>query len=325
MFRAARHTPLIVLVASLALAGCGGGDSEAKPVSQVAAKVNKGEISVHQINGMLATAGSIPAEQVKQASAAALERLIDQELLVQKASDRKLDRDPKVMQAIEASRRDILARAYLEQVTGQSLRPTDSEIAAFYAENPALFSERRIYNLQEMSIRMPAERYEELQTKLRETGNAQQLVAWLNEQKLPFNINNAVRPAEQLPMESLKGFAQLKDGQAVLTRTQAGASLVVLAGSRSQPLDEAAARPFIEQYISNKKKTELARTELKHLRETAAIEYVGEFTQSAPNAAPAKAEAASDASVPVEPAADAPAVADDPLRAALEKGASGLK
>ncbi|ATE60542.1 EpsD family peptidyl-prolyl cis-trans isomerase [Thauera sinica] len=338
MLRFSRPAPLIALAVAAVLAGCGG-DSDKKPASQVAAKVNKGEISVHQINGMLASAGNIPAAQVKQAGAAALERLIDQELLVQKANDRKLDRDPKVMQSIEAARREILARAYLEQVTGQSLRPTDNEISTFYAENPALFSQRRIYNLQEMSIRIPAERFDELQNKLRETGNAQQLVAWLNEQKLPFNVNNAVRPAEQLPMEGLKGFAQMKDGQAMLTRTATGASLVVLAASRSQPLDEAAARPFIEQYLSNQKKAELARTELKHLRGTAEIEYVGEFAQTAPKVAEAAAgqkaaDGAPAAATPPEasaPAANPPAVsapageAADPLRSVLEKGAAGLK
>ena len=102
------------VIASLVLAGCG--DKKDKPASQVAAKVNKGEISVHQINYVLQRQPGLKQEQAEEASKTALEKLIDQELAVQRATEMKLDRDPRVVQAIEAARRDILARFYLEKV-----------------------------------------------------------------------------------------------------------------------------------------------------------------------------------------------------------------
>lgn len=323
MFRSTPVASLLALALSAALVGCGSDTGGSKPATQVAVKVNKEEISVHQLNDVLARAGNVPADQVKQASTAALERLIDQELMVQQAKDRKLDRDPKVMQSLEFARREVLARAYAEQVVGTAPRPSEAQIAAFYDENPGLFSKRRIYNLQELNIRMPAERFDEVRDKLQAAGNLQQLGAWLTEQNIPFTANAGTKPAEQLPLEMLKGLSQLNPGQVAVSRTPTGALLLFVAGVRDEPIDRTKARPFIEQYLLNQTRTELAKAEVARLRGVATIEYVGDFAPpSTPvAAAPATAVTAPAAAVPMAaPAADA-----DAVRSAIEKGAAGLK
>lgn len=63
---------LSLIASAIMLAACGDHKSGA---SQVVAKVNKEEISVHQINAVLARAGNIPEEQRKAASTQVLERL----------------------------------------------------------------------------------------------------------------------------------------------------------------------------------------------------------------------------------------------------------
>src|SRR5712691_12516259 len=98
----------------VALSSCGKADVK-KSSGQIVARVNGDEISVHQINSAMARSNDIPAEEAKQAAAQMLEKIIDQELLVQKALKDKLDRDPQVMQAIEGAKRQILARAYIER------------------------------------------------------------------------------------------------------------------------------------------------------------------------------------------------------------------
>jgi hypothetical protein len=49
---------------------------------------------VHQINNAIVRSNDIAPDEVKQAAAQTLERIIDQELLVQKALNNKVDRDP---------------------------------------------------------------------------------------------------------------------------------------------------------------------------------------------------------------------------------------
>src|SRR5262245_8348676 len=82
----------IVCTGLLLTAGCSDKKKD-KPASQTAAKVNKEEITVHQINFLLAQR-PVPPALAASASRQVLERLIDQELVVQAAAEQKMDRDP---------------------------------------------------------------------------------------------------------------------------------------------------------------------------------------------------------------------------------------
>lgn len=256
----------------MALSACGKGEAEGKPAFPIIAKVNEQEIQATELNSVLADAAPAPAGEAG-AHEGALELLIDRELMVQQARERRLDRDPRVLHSIEAAQREILARAYLEQVTSQSAPPTAAEIAAFYAAHPELFAQRRIYSLQELAIDLPAGRFDELQRRVARAAGLDEVTAWLSAERIPFQIANAVKPAEQLPLETLQGFARMQDGQMVLSQTEAGVLLVHLAASRAQPLDAASARPLIERYLANARKVALARAELERLRDGARIEY----------------------------------------------------
>lgn len=291
-----RHTLRVACIAAAAaavlLVGCG--DKKEKAASQTAAKVNKEEITVHQINFVLQQQRGLRPEQAEAASKQVLERLIDQELAVQKATDQKLDRDPRVVQQIEAAKREILARAYVDKVGETASKPTPDEVRKYYDEKPALFKERRIYNLQELAIEAKPEQVEGLRTKLAEAKNVNEFVEYLKANEFKFSGNQAVRAAEQLPLASLDNFARLQDGQAVLQPSPTGAQVIVLANSRSQPVKLEQATPAIEQFLLNDRKRKLVEDNVKQMRSGASIEYVGKFAEgaaSAPAAAPAPAPA----------------------------------
>lgn len=321
-----RAGPIVgILVCSLLLVACG--DKKDKGASQTAAKVNKEEITVHQINFVLQQQRGLRPEQADAASQQILERLIDQELAVQQADALELDREPRVVQQLEAVKREVLARAYAEKVGESATRPTPEEIKAYYDANPALFKERRVYSLQEIKIEAPPEQVPALRDKLQASKSIGDFVEALKADGVRYNGTQAVRPAEQLPLASLKAFAQMKDGQAVFNAVPGGAIVVVLAGSRMQPVAEEQARTPIEQFLLNERKRKLLEDDRARLRQDATIQYVGKFAEnaaSAPAAAPAP-----EATLPsLAPAGDAPAPAPaasaglDP--AAISKG-MGLK
>ena len=309
---------LVALVAAVVvLAGCG--DKKEKGASQTAAKVNKAEVTVHQINFVLQQQRGLKPEQADAASKQILERLIDQELALQKADDLKVDRDPRVVQQLEAARREIIARAYLEKVGEAAPKPTPDEIKKYYADKPALFSERRVYSIQEISIESRPEQVQVLREKLAAAKSINEFTEFLKANDFKFAGNQAVRAAEQLPLQSLDAFSRMKDGQAVINQGPNGVQVVVLAGSRPQPVTEEQARPAIEQFLLNERKRKLVEDDIKALRTAGKIEYVGKFAEGAPGAASAPA-----ATAPAAPAAPAPAASAGLSATDISKG-MGLK
>ncbi len=314
--RSLMRLSLIALVSTAALlSACG--DKKEKGASQTAAKVNKAEVTVHQINFVLQQQRNIRPEQADAASKQILERLIDQELALQKADDLKLDRDPRVVQQLEAAKREIIARAYLEKVGEAAAKPTPEEIQKYYDEKPALFKERRVYSIQEIAIEAKPEQVAVLREKLAASKNINEFIEFLKANDYKFAGNQAVRAAEQLPLQSLDAFAKMTDGQAMLNQAANGVQVVVLAGSRSQPVTAEQARPAIEQYLLNERKRKLIEEDVKAMRAAAKIEYVGKFGEGAPGAAPA-------APATTAPAAPAPAASGGLNATDISKG-MGLK
>lgn len=282
----------LVALAALAAALAGCGERKDKPSSPTAARVNKDEISLQQVNQLVQQQRGLRPEQTEPAARQALERLIDQQLVLQKAEEIKLDRDPRVAQLVEAARRDVLARAYVDRLGEGAAKPTPEEVQKYFDDKPALFAQRRIYNLQELAIEARPEQVAALRERLAAARNINEFVEYLKASEFRFAASQAVRAAEQLPLASLDAVARMQDGQASISATPSGAQVVVLAGSRSQPVTLEQARPAIEQFLLNERRRKLAEDELKALRAAAKIEYLDKFAPPA-GAAAAPASAAS--------------------------------
>jgi len=311
-----RRLKLATLAAAtlaLALTACGGDKDKA---SQTAAKVDKEEITVHEINFVLSRQQGLKPEQAEAASHQVLERLIEQQLAVAKAQEQKLDREPAVVQQMEMAKKEILARAYVQHVGESVPKPTAEEVAKYFDEKPALFKERRVYSLQEVNIEAKPEQFDDIRAKLEGAKNLNEFAEYLKSQQIRFAGNQAVRAAEQLPMASLDAIARLKDGQSLVNRSPNGLVVLFLAGSRSQPVSLEQARPAIEAFLWNQRKSEAVQKDMKAMRAAAKVEYVGKFAESAASAASAPASAAPAPASVTEGASD-PAGLDS---AAITKG-----
>jgi EpsD family peptidyl-prolyl cis-trans isomerase len=265
----------LLLLMVLVPAGCERAAAD-RPGTQLAAKVNGTEISVQQLRAP-AYAGAGPAP----ADAGALEKVIDRELLVQKALAAKLDRDPQVQQSIDNARRQLLAQAYLERsiavAASAAAGSTRDEVRAFYAENPALFAERRIYRLRELTLSAPAELIDVLRAQAAKARDLDELGPWLRARKANYSVDAVEQPAEQLPLSFLPRLAAMKPGEIAVFATPLGASVIQLLHAEEAPLSETQAAPLIEQFLAARRRLETAAAEVKRLREVATIEYLGEF------------------------------------------------
>jgi EpsD family peptidyl-prolyl cis-trans isomerase len=303
----------------VALAACG--ERQDARSSQVAAQVGAGEVSIHQVNLVLQRQADLRPEQVEAASRTALERLIQMELAVQKANDAKIDRDPQVVQAVDFARREVLARAYIDRLADAAAKPTPQEIDRFYDERPALFKTRRIYSVQDIGIAAPGDALEAVRARLVAARTTPALLAELANAGLPYTLTSATRPAEDWPLPLLDKLAGMKEGQVEFLAQPQGLRMLVLTAASPAPRSLEEARASIEQFLVNERKQQKVDTELKALRSTAEVKYLGKFVQAAP---------AGEEPAIVPPAAAASASAQAVARAALDaearsKGIQGLR
>lgn len=310
------RTPLVTAMLACGLLLCGTGHA-AKSASQVAAKVNDQEISVHQINFALAraNAGAASPEQAARLRNDVLNRLIDQQLVVEQALDKKLDRSPNVLMALEAARQEVLTRAYFESLSGAIAKPTPEEMKKYYADHPQLFAERRIFAIQELSVQSGDKAIvDQLRTMLTGNKSMDDMAAWLKGNDVKFTGGAANRAAEQIPLELLPRVHALKEGQGMVIQGPKSAVVMRVAGIRQAPVTEEQAMPTIARFLFNQRLKELMASEVKKLRGKAKINYVGEFADAGKAGAAAEKEPTS---VTAEPASSSDSI--------IEKGVAGLK
>jgi EpsD family peptidyl-prolyl cis-trans isomerase len=270
---------LLLIGSSVVLTSCGKKEEAAakKSDTQVVAKVNGDEITIHQVNFQLQRMGQMNEAQSKLAAKQVLARLVEMQLLKQKAIETKLDRDPAVLQAMESSKDQMLAQAYLEKLMISAPKASTSEIDTFYKAHPELFESRRVFRLQELVVSIDKDKFAETEASLKGIKGINEIATWLKDKNLPFTINSNVKAAEQLPLELLKKLQVLKDGEVLIVSTANALNVVHIAASQVVPITRVKATPVIEQYFFNQNKTSLAKKEMIALNEKAKIEFVGVF------------------------------------------------
>jgi len=277
--------PYLVFTASLlalgSTTGCGKKE-DAESTTQVVARVNGDEITVHQINYVLARSQNITPEIEAQAKREILDRLIDQQLAKQKAIENGLDRTPNVLQAVEAAKSEILARAYLEQIAAGLRRPAPVEIHDYYMKHPELFAQRRLFDLEELAFVAKDEIATGLREQLSKANSMRNIANWLQIQGVKFAANRGVRAAEQIPLDILPRVQSMKEGEIQLFEGNGGRfQLIRVVTFKPAPVDEATATPRIQLFLSNRNASEAIAKAMKNTKEQAKIEYVGEFASAA--------------------------------------------
>lgn len=287
-----RSATLITVLAAVALTfGCSREEAK-KPATQLAAKVNEQEITVHEVNAVLSRNPNLAPEAAPRAKREILGRLIDQRLAVEQALSKKLDRSPGVVQAIESAKLEILARAYADSIRGAQPAPTPEEIGKYYADHPELFAERRIYSLEDIRLAPADVDVAELRAQVAKSASMRDVATWLASKEIKFVPSRGVRAAEQLPLELVPRLRSMKVGEMQVVESEQRIDVVRVIAVRDEPVSEATAAPRIGQFLRNQRSAEAVTADIKLLRGQAKIEYLGEFANDlAAEEAKAKAEA----------------------------------
>lgn len=248
-------------------AGCGGPADRDASGGLTAARVDGIEISWASVD----VAGPASDEVRRQA----LEAAIAEQVLANAAARDQAELGASVRAEPESARRKILARAYITKKAVALPKPTEGEISTFYDDHPELFSRRRIYRLQEITVTVPQARVAEVTTRFRDLKTFGERARWLTEMSIPFTTGVAVKAAEDLPADLLSTLAQLKVGSAFNLPSENGVTTMQITGIEEQPLTLAQAQVYIARFIANQRLGEWINEETRRLREQAKIEYCG--------------------------------------------------
>jgi EpsD family peptidyl-prolyl cis-trans isomerase len=268
--RILRVAPLVALVL---LAACNKkpGEQGASGQTQVAAEVNDGEISVHQVQALLRLQPALGVRFGEQATERALDTLIEQELAAQAAVESGLDASPQVIQALALARREVLARAYQDQQADKASLPDTAAINRYYDEHPELFAERKRYELEETAIRVDADQVEPMIKVIEGFGSPEELQAWIGQQRLAKASRRSTQMAENLPLDVLPRLAKLKAGQSIAMRRPDGLLVMTVLRYEEMPALLAQANKAIYNVLLNQRRQEAVREGMTRLREQAKI------------------------------------------------------
>lgn len=271
-----------IFMASVLIVGCGDkkeGDGKSPEkaetkTSQVAAKVNGTEITVRQIDAQMP---NLPAdanpEMVGEVRNAILNRLINDQLIVDKAIADKLDRKPEVVDQIERARRTILARAYIQQLVAGASAPSELEVKEFYDKSAADFSGNVRYIVRQVIVEIPPVNATAVKEQIAKATSVAELTKWLSAHDVrTIQQTNMINTAgmnpqlrDQLKTMKVKDMLrQVGDDRAMVTEILAVESF---------PLTQTAIKPLAEKDLNDKRQTEILENQVKQMRDTAKIEY----------------------------------------------------
>ena len=292
-----RHATLtaVAVAATLLLAACTG---HKKDATQAAARVDGAEITVHQINYRLQRERGLRPEQQDAASHKILEQLIDEQLLVEKAEKVKMDKEPGAQQAMDAARREVLARAYVEQAAQTVPGPTEAATRAYFDANDALFAHRRVYTLQEYLAKVPEDKIPALRALVESGKSPADVEAWFKAQGVQYRGQETTQPAERIPLNSLKTLATVQDGHGLVVSAGNQVHVTYVASSVMAPVDFAHAKAVIGQFLTVEARRKATEGNLGALRSVAQVTYAAPYqalATSAPTFSIRDVEAASQA------------------------------
>lgn len=262
-------TSCFVLMLVLTLPGC---QQHAQENSQVIAKVNKEEITVHQLN-------AATVESLNQTSPhlvdknVLLNKLIEDSLLKQALIKNQLHQ-PSVVQsltnALVKAYADVYRRLFLENV----ITPTDRQITDYLKKHPEFFEQRQLFEIFEITFNTSLS-IDDINFLAYQADSMNVLKVWLKEHRLDTYHRTIFVTTENLRPEFFK-YGFLKSGSAIILFTDDDGykRLQFATPVKFVPITGNEALMFARENLIKELRNERLQHEISRLKAIAAIEIL---------------------------------------------------
>ena len=247
--------------------------SPSTPPDQVAVTGDDFEITLAELEQVLRQAPPATAQdQVAPARRAILNNLIDQKLLAEAALEAGLDKDTATLQAMEAEKRAILARAYVRKIIGDQ-PPGENELHAYYDRHPALFARRKSIIIRGFTIPVSDKRLKDIQEQLDAQGFDALASQFTGDREIP-EPKTFILSSSAVPEDRSSFLAELTPGSDVNFQIGANVYLGKVLSIENDPVTFDAARPEITRILAIEKGDPVIKANVAQMRKDRHIEIV---------------------------------------------------
>jgi len=289
-------------VMMLTLGGC-----TKKAEGQVVAIVNGEEISQQELNAELAGRNIPEGIDKKALMRQVLQRVIDRKLLVQRAKDQGIDKDPEYLTQRRRLDENLLVSLLGKKAAAGIKIPDAATIDKFIADNPQMFAQRTRYSLDQLQFDLPPD--PKRLSVLEKDKTLAEVAASLDSLGIKYVRGTSVLDSATTPPALLGQITRLPPGEPFILPAGGKVYASVITGQQSSPTPPEVARPAATEAIRRRDLADISTKTIKQARDVAKIEYQPGFEP------PAKGEskpAAGAAGLAAPGAAEAPGVPGTP-------------
>lgn len=269
-----------VFLALVALVAACDSQDAGKNTQDWAARVNAGGVTSRQIDFELAQNPKLRQADPDAVGKLVVRQLAQQELLAQKATEAKLDKDATVALALDSARRRVLAQAYLEKAAATVPAPTTQEAETLHKDYLELFEDRRVFQFDELIATAKNLDIKELERRAATKPPLMEIAKWLQSLNTGLQGGRIAKSSEQIPLDKVKSIHQMHVGDIVLTPTgKDRISIAQLVAVQPQPISADKINLAAQQYLLANRRQTFLLGEVKKLVENAKIEYLGNFAE----------------------------------------------
>ena len=241
--------------------------------SQSIVRINGDEITMYQLNNELRRINP-KADQLDDTSMQVTSALIDRQILIQEAKKNDIDRKPRVVQAIEGAKMQIISQSYLEDKIALKAKPNAAEVSDYRSQHADIFNQRKIFTIDEVSFKVENNYVHEIPLLINSAKSIEDVVYWLNSHQSKYTQNHSEHASETIPPLLLAKLEKMKIGDLFFTTTKDITSVLRLISIENASISEIDSKPIIEQILFNQKRAEIIDSEMKRLHSLAKIEYL---------------------------------------------------
>jgi len=275
---------LAAVAMSLAVAGCKkSGDKADVASGQVVAVGDGKEITTSELNAEMQGMNVPNNEQAReQAKNAALDVLISRTILTNVARERKLDQSPTYIMQKRRADEALLVQTLQRDIASKITPPTRADAMAFINATPDLFSQRKVYSLDQIAFAVP-QGNTTLLKELEPLKTMEAVEQKLIESRVRYQRANGKLDARQVDPNLMKRTAQRPPGEIFVLPNNGMLIANKVTKVDVVPFQGDPAIDYAMNYLQNKRVSEAADKDLK-----ARIEKARKDVRYQPGYGPAK-------------------------------------